>query len=176
MKLFIGCASSEEIDKKYVDDCKKYLSKLLKDNDLVFGADRKGLMKIAYDTAKENGRKVIGICPERYKDDFKQIDCDKELTTKTVHERTSLLEKESDACIFLPGGIGTIYEFFSLIESKRSHEFDKPIIIYNSHNYFKELIELLNKIYKDKFTSKETSNLYHIIDNYEDTVKYLKKR
>lgn len=65
--------------------------------------------------------------------------------------------------------------FFSLLESKRSHEFDKPVIIYNSNNYFNELLKLLDKIYKEKFTSKETSNLYHISDNYEDTIEYLKK-
>lgn len=141
MKMFIGCSSSEKIDKKYKDDCEKYLSEILKNSDLVFGADRKGLMRIAYDIAKKNKRKVTGICPERYKEDFQKIDCDREITTKMVHERTLLLEKESDACIFLPGGIGTIYELFSLIESKRSHEFDKPIIIYNSNDYFNDLLK-----------------------------------
>lgn len=98
---------------KYIwKTAKKYLSGLLKDNDLVFESVRKGLMKIAYDIAKENKRKTIGICANRYKGDFKKINSDIEIVTKTISERMAKLKKESDACIILPGGIGTIYEFF----------------------------------------------------------------
>ena len=55
MKLFIGCSSSNDISKRYLNDCEEYLEELFKlDNDLVFGAYNKGLMAIAYKLAKKS--------------------------------------------------------------------------------------------------------------------------
>ena len=81
--------------------------------------------------------------------------------------------RESDALIFLPGGIGTIYELFTAIESKRNKEFDKPIIIYNSNNYFDKLLLFLDYLYNQNFTDISVSGNYHISDSAEDTLNYI---
>ena len=175
MRIFIGCASSNDIPKKYREDCQKFLNKILRENDLVFGGDKKGLMELSYETAKKNGRTVISVIPKTYNHDLKINESDGEIIKDNIFGRTWGLIENSDASIFLPGGIGTIYEFFSLLESKRSHEFDKPIVIYNCHNYYRELIKLLDKIYKEKFTKEEVSDNYYIADNVEDVLNYLKK-
>lgn len=174
MKLFIGCSSSNDIPEKYLDDCKKYLSVLLNsNNELVFGACNQGIMGLSYEIALKNRQNITGICPDAYKEDLKTINCSTEIITKKITERTDKLIETSDALIFLPGGIGTIHELITAIESKRSNEFDKPIIIYNSHNFFNQLLDFLNKIYKEKFTSLKVSDCYHISDSIEDTLEYL---
>ena len=154
MEVFIGCSSSEYISDKYLEDCKKFLEELFSlGNDLVFGVCSKGLMGLSHDIAKKYGRDVRGICPELYKKQFKDVDCTKEEITKTVGERTKNVIDESDVLLFLPGGVGTVYELFSAIEWKRSFEFDKPIIIYNSFGHFDKLFEFLDMIYDNGFTS-----------------------
>ena len=173
MKLFIGCSSSDKIDKKYLDDCNGYLSLLLKDNDIVFGACSSGIMGLSYEIAKRNNNKVTGICPEVYKDDLLELECNCERLTKTISDRTDEMIRESDALIFLPGGIGTIYELFTAIESKRNKEFDKPIIIYNSNNYFDKLLLFLDYLYNQNFTDISVSGNYHISDSAEDTLNYI---
>lgn len=173
MKLFVGCSSSNDIPLKYIDDCKNYLTKLLKDNDLVFGAYNSGIMKISYDIAKKMNRKVIGISPVYFKEDLLQLDCDVEILTDSISQRTDKVMEESDAIIFLPGGIGTTYELLSAIESKRSNEFDKPIIIYNSNNFFDKLIEYLEKTYEEKFSSLKIKDCYYIAKSADDTINYL---
>ena len=152
MKLFIGCSSSNDIPKDYLSDCENYLNVLLEDNDIVFGACNSGLMGLSYNIAKKNDNKVTGICPVSYKD--KVIEC-------------------ADALVFLPGGIGTIYELFTAIESKRSHEFDKPIVIYNSNHYFDKLLEFLETMYDQRFTATKVKDCYYVSSSPEDTLEYL---
>lgn len=139
MKLFIGCSSSNDIPTEYFNDCKVLLEELMKENDLVFGACNSGLMGLAYNTTLKANGNITGVCPEAYKDDFKTLKCDTEITTKSVSERTDSVISSSDALIFLPGGIGTIYELFTVIESKRCHEFNKPIVIFIVKSFDKTL-------------------------------------
>ncbi len=177
MKLFIGCSSSNDIPIEYFEDCKTFLNELMKENELVFGACTTGLMGLAYNIALNANREVTGICPEVYKENLKELSCNTKILTKTVSERTSSVISASDTLIFLPGGIGTIYELFTAIESKRCHEFDKPIVIYNSHGYFDKLLEFMQKLYdehfsnlKDKrnyFVSNSLSSILYYIENYQ---------
>lgn len=173
MKIFIGCSSSDKIPEKYKKDCENYLSKLFKEeNDLVFGAYDQGIMGLCYNIARENKRHIIGVCPKIYEKDIEKLICEKRITNST-NERTSMLIEESDAIIFLPGGIGTMQELFTAIEIKRSKEINKPIIIYNSNGFFDELLILLEKIYQENFADSLTSKNYHISNSIEDTLEYL---
>lgn len=174
MRIFVGCSSSDYISNEYRDNCNNLLNILFEeDNDLVFGASDTGIMGDAYNVALSNKRSVIGICPELYKDDFKKLKCNTEITTKVVSERTDSLIKESDVLLFLPGGVGTVYEFFSALESKRSHEHNKKIVIYNCNNYFDELIRLLDKMYNENFTSSYVKDMYFISNDINEIVKYI---
>lgn len=165
MKLFIGCSSSNDIPTEYFNDCKVLLEELMKENDLVFGACNSGLMGLAYNTTLKANGNITGVCPEAYKDDFKTLKCDTEITTKSVSERTDSVISSSDALIFLPGGIGTIYELFTVIESKRCHEFNKPIVIYNSNGYFDKLLEFMDKVYSEKFSGFKDKRNYLVTDS-----------
>ena len=97
--------------------------------------------------------------------------------SKSISERTDNVISSSDALVFLPGGIGTIYELFTAIESKRCHEFNQPIIIYNSNGYFDKLLAFMEKMYHEHFSeSKDKENYFvttsisailYYINNYE---------
>ena len=173
MKLFIGCSSSNDIPTEYFNDCKVLLEELMKENDLVFGACNSGLMGLAYNTTLKANGNITGICPEAYKDDFKTLKCDTEITTKSVSERTDSVISSSDALIFLPGGIGTIYELFTAIESKRCHEFNKPIVIYNSNGYFDKLLEFMDKVYNEKFSGFKDKRNYLVTDSISSILYYI---
>ncbi len=175
MKIFIGCSSSNEINKKYILNSKDYVNELLIDNDLVFGASNSGLMGMSYKTALKNKNQVTGICPKAYKNDLNNLNCTYEILTNSISDRTTELINKSDAIVFLPGGIGTIYELFTVIECKRSGEFDKPIVIYNSCGYFDKLFEFLDYLYNEKFTDEKVKECYYISNSAKDTLKYIRK-
>ncbi len=173
MKIFIGCSSSDEIAEEYKRDCKNLLEKVLKDNDLVFGAYNKGLMKMSYDIAKENHRYITGICPEIYKESFNVLDCDEEITTTSIIDSTNKIYKNSDVIMILPGGFGSIYEFFTANYCKICKELDKPIILYNSNGYYDDLLSFINKAINQNIINQKETNKYFVANNPEEVIEYL---
>lgn len=176
MRLFIGSSSYDEIPKEYKIDCKTYIDRLFEDdNSLVFGACDRGLMGVSYTSAKEHNRKILAISPKFYIDDLNKLDGVEKKITETVHDRNEKLIENADAIIFIPGGIGTVYEIFAAIETKRGGEFDKPIVIYNSCGFYDTLIEFLNKLHEEKFISSEVKKMYYVSNSAEDTLEYISK-
>ena len=176
MNIAVCCSSSNDINRKYLESSKRLLQLIFKgNNNLVFGAMNSGIMGIAYRVAKQNNRKVIGIAPEIYKEDFKELDCDKEILTKNVNDRTDELINNSDILIFLPGGIGTLYELMTAIEMKRRKEFDKPIILYNDTGFFDDIIHMLDKTYAQNFTDFKVRLNYNIANDSRTVMDLLNK-
>jgi len=175
MKLFIGSSSRNEIPMKYYGYCKEFLDMLFQEKyDLVFGACGKGLMGLSYNVALNNYDDIIGIYPEVYKDEVEELQCI-EMPVKSISERTDKVIEQSDALIFLPGGIGTVYELFTAIESKRAKEHDKPIIIYNCCDFYNDLLHQFDKMYDEKFTSICDEVCYYVCASPEQAIDYLKK-
>lgn len=174
MRLGICSSSVEKIDQKYMRDCDDYLEGLFSlSYDLVFGAYDKGIMNLSYQKALKYQRKIIGITPQGFADDLKRLRCTKEFVTEGIGKRTEELIRQSDALIFLPGGIGTIYELLTAIELKRSGEFDKPIIVYNGNGYYSKLLDFFEMMYEEHFADESIRECYYVTENSHDTVVYL---
>ena len=176
MKIFVGCSASEDIPGKYRLDCNMLLDELFRsNNDLVFGACNSGIMSDAYMSALAHGRDIVGICPEAYVDDFKDLKCTSEIVTKSVNDRTDGLINESEVLLFLPGGFGSVYELFTAIESKRCHEHNRNIIIYNSEGFYDELLSFIEKIYNEKFAKEYVRDYYFVSNDKIEIIDYIDK-
>lgn len=173
MKLFIGCSSSNKIDSKYLAASYELLSEILKDNDLVYGAYNNGIMDIAYSLAHTYNRQVIAVTTSKYKEELDDIDCEYKLCTDNIFRRSEELIRQSDMIIILPGGIGTITELISAIETMRNNEFTKPILIYNMYGFFEKFLEFMDKIYDEEFSSNDDKKYYRVFDTPEEIFKYL---
>lgn len=176
MKLFIGCSASEEIDKKYKEQCQELAHILAPTHDLVFGGGTEGMTGILYQEFQKHNRKIINISAASHHNQFEQDKMDQFIETDTVFERTAELVKKSEAILFLPGGLGTIYEIFAVIEEKRTNHIPHPIIIYDPHNYYQELKALLEKIYQESFSPRNTSELYEFATTKEQLLKILERK
>lgn len=174
MKLFIGCSSSNDIDKIYLDESYSLLNEILKENDLVYGAYNNGIMKIAYDMAKLYNRKIFAITTSKYKEELEGLDCEYKECTNNIYRRSEALIKYADMVIILPGGIGTITELVSVIETVRNHEFNKPILIYNINGFFNKFLEFLNKVYEESFSSINDKKYYKVVNTKEEVTEYIK--
>lgn len=174
MKIFVCCSARNEIPKKYLDSSANLLDNIFKyDNDLIFGADDTGIMKIAYDNAKKHKRVVYGVCPKNYKDDLNRLACDCEIISDDAIKRAKDAINLSDVVLILPGGIGTYTELFIALEAKRNHEYYGSIIIYNETKFFDDLLKIINKMYKEGFILNNKEPLFYIADNIESCLKYL---
>ena len=130
-------------------------------------------MEISYRIAKKNKRNVTGICPEIYKQSFNKLECDTEVLTTSIIDSTRKIYNNSDVIIILPGGFGSIYEFFTANYCKICNELDKPIILYNSCGYYDKLISFINQGINSKIISEKETGKYFVANTVNEVVTYL---
>ena len=78
------------------------------------------------------------------------------------------ISENSDAMIFMKGGSSTIAELMYAIDAKKNKEHDKPIVILNINNEWKELVNLLN--------SFNVNDVYYVADNIIDALNYIESQ
>jgi len=173
MKIFIGCSSKNEIDKKYLDLTEKVCEDLSQNNDLVFGADSNGMMGICYDVFKKHKKQITAIVNKKYEYCLNTIDCDKTVVVNDTFDRTQMIYNESDILLILPGGIGTFAELLSILENLRNSNDSKKLIIFNYENYYDNLLGMLNIGVNQKFINKDDLKYINIISSLEELREYI---
>ena len=100
---------------------------------------------------------------------------DKWVNIKYFFVRKTLLLKYSYAFVVMPGGYGTLDEYFealTLIQTKMISEF--PIVIFDSA-FHKELIAHIEVLKKELTISPEDTNLFLVTDSVDEAVAYIQK-
>lgn len=165
MNIFIGCSSNNNIDNIYIDKSIELVSNISHYNLIVGGIS--GLMGKLLEIFSNS----TVFCVKDYYDDIGDYYVRENY--KTVNERKNAIIDRADVFLFLPGGIGTMDELFSILEAKRAKQHNKRIIIYNINHYYDYLIDLLDNIYKENFSDVSNKDLYVITDNLEYCLKYI---
>lgn len=174
MEIFIGCSSKCDINREYFELSKELIDYLRCDNNLVYGGYNAGIMGLCYDMFKECNRKITAVVNDKYIEDLNSIDCDKKIITTSTLERTKKIIDISDIYIFLPGGVGTYMEFFSVLEEIRNYNFDKKIILYNQMGYFDNLISVIDDGINNKFIDDTIKNYFVVLNDIEEIKKSIK--
>jgi uncharacterized protein (TIGR00730 family) len=126
-----------------------------------------GLMEAANRGAREAGGKSVGCNIKLPIDQSPNSYLDKWVEAKHFFVRKILLVKYSFAFIVMPGGIGTLDEFFeslTLIQTGKIRNF--PIIIFNTQ-YHKQLIEHINSLKKKGTINEADLKLFIVTDDIE---------
>ena len=77
-----------------------------------------------------------------------------------MHDRKMEMYNNADAFLILPGGIGTLEEFFEVYSWKQLHLHNKPIFIYNYKNFWDDLIHLVENLIKNNFADENMIEAY----------------
>lgn len=75
----------------------------------------------------------------------------------------------------MPGGLGTLDEFFEILTLKKLKKHDKPIIIYNINNYYNTLFEMLDFMVSEGTINQDNLNLYQVSTTVKETLDLMKK-
>jgi uncharacterized protein (TIGR00730 family) len=173
-KICVFCGSQTGHNPKY-KLLAKNLGKLLLENkiNLVYGAGSVGLMGELANTVLEGGGEVTGVLP---KDLFDEEVEHKNLThlikVNNMHERKKIMYDFSDAFITLPGGFGTLDEFFEILTWRQLKIHPKPIYLFNFENYFYNLIAHIKKSDEEGFIYGEDLSHFEIINSLNDFKKH----
>ncbi len=175
MRICLYGASSNEIDKKYIEAAEKLGYEFAKKgHGMVYGAGANGLMGAAARGFTKGGGEIIGVAPEFFNVDGVLYDkCTKLIRTETMRERKRIMEEYADAFVVVPGGIGTFDEFFEILTLKQLGRHNKAIVVYNAYGYYDAMAEMLKNAVDCGFMKEIKGVIYEILNNGADLVKYL---
>jgi uncharacterized protein (TIGR00730 family) len=129
---------------------------------LVYGGGGVGLMGLTANAALKSGGKVVGIIPTfLLKREAGHPDLTETVVVETMHERKLEMFDRSDAFIILPGGIGTLEEFFEVLSWRTLGLHTKPIVIIDQGGYWQPLEALLKSIVDGGFADR--GHLDHVV-------------
>ena len=123
---------------------------------LVYGGGRNGLMGIMADATLAAGGRVIGVIPRALVDkECAHIGCTELHIVDTMHERKRMMADHADAFLALPGGIGTLEEFFEVWTWRQLGYHNKPVGLFNQNAYYDPLLAFLNGAVASGFMSDD---------------------
>lgn len=172
MKITVYSASSGQVPAQYIKAAQD-LGRLIasEGHTLVNGAGRTGLMEACADACLQAGGKAVGIIPQFMIDQHWQHEGMTELIiTPDMHRRKELMAQESDACIALPGGVGTLEELLEIITWKQLGLYLKPIVVLNTDGYYDALFAQLRRAVDESFMRSQHAAIWQIASTPEEAL------
>ncbi|MEP6465132.1 MAG: TIGR00730 family Rossman fold protein [Parafilimonas sp.] len=119
---------------------------------LIYGGGKNGLMGIVANAALKNNGKVVGVIPSLLSKKEQQHEALTALhIVEDMHARKKMMFALCDAAIILPGGYGTMDEFFELITWNQLNIHNKKIVLLNSGGYYNSLIMQFQQMQDEGF-------------------------
>jgi uncharacterized protein (TIGR00730 family) len=157
LSVGVYCASSRGIDRSFAAAAES-LGRTLAERGirLVYGGGHVGLMGVVADAVLAGGGEVHGVITRAL--EAKEI-AHRGLTSlevvETMHERKAAMADKADGFIMLPGGFGTLDEFFEVVTWTQLGIHAKPCGVLDVGGYFTPLRELLDTAARQGFLLPE---------------------
>ena len=141
---------------------------------LVYGGGRNGLMGIMADATLAAGGRVIGVIPKALVEkEWAHTGCTELHIVENMHERKYLMAEHADAFLALPGGIGTLEEFFEVWTWRQLGYHDKPVGLLNLNGYYDALLAFLASSVKTGFMNDWLMDLIRTSSDAESLLETL---
>ncbi|MAI05932.1 MAG: Rossman fold protein, TIGR00730 family [Alphaproteobacteria bacterium TMED87] len=165
INLCVFCGSKKGISSDY-EKMSIELGKIIAKNNikLIYGGGEEGLMGVLANSVLYNGGTVEGILPSFFPKPSFQSQLFKLTVVKNMSERKDKFIGISDAFCILPGGIGTLDEFFEIITQKQLKIHNKPIILVNWKGYWNKLMDSMIFLEKSGFFHIPIRNLFTTVE------------
>ncbi len=165
--LTVFCGSKNGTDPLFCEHAKHVGFLLAKNNvTLVYGGGNKGIMGMVANAVLENKGKVIGIMPTLLAvPEHKHNGLTEMIEVGDMHMRKRLLYEKCDAALVLPGGFGTMDEFFEMLTWNQLNIHNKKIFVLNTSGFYDHLITFLNKAEEDGFLYSDIHQYLEVISS-----------
>lgn len=123
---------------------------------LVFGGGRVGLMGVLADATMQAGGEVIGVIPSFLQQrEVAHSALSELIVVESMHERKMRMHQLCDAVVALPGGFGTLDEFFELLTWRQLGLHTRSIGLLNVEGFFDPLIAQMDRMAVEGFLRAE---------------------
>lgn len=121
---------------------------------LVYGGGGVGLMGVLANSVLDAGGRAVGIIPRfLLQREAGHPALHETVVVETMHERKLQMFERADAFVILPGGIGTLEEFFEVLSWRTLGLHAKPIVILDLDGYWEPLAALLRNVVDGGFAA-----------------------
>lgn len=160
----VYCSSSPHLEAHFAETARRLATAIAsRGATLVYGGGGIGLMGEIARAAKAAGGRVEGIITTRFIALEQGWDgCDEMVVVETMRERKRQLAERADAFVILPGGLGTLEEFFEILVARQIGEHRKPIGIVNDRGYYDPLLSLIDHSIEHRFVKARMRQLLHV--------------
>jgi uncharacterized protein (TIGR00730 family) len=126
------------------------------------------------EAVRVGGSPTIGVIPAS----LRQLGlADEHLTelvvTDGMRERKAQMELRADAFIALPGGYGTLEEFFEIVTAKQLGFHSKPIVLLNTNGYYNPLLAQLKEAVEQEFMKPSGIELFYVVETPQEALHYI---
>lgn len=172
-RVTVFCGSSIGTDDSYKTQATLLGQTLAKHNiELVYGGANVGLMGAVADGVLSKGGKVIGVLPKVLKTkEIAHENLTELILVDTMHERKTIMHELCDGVIALPGGFGTLEEFFEMLTWGQLGLHQKPIAILNIEGFYDLLNEFVQTMVDKGFLKELNQQMLLVSDNIEELLE-----
>ena len=119
-----------------------------------------------------NGGKVIGVIPEflKLKEVFHE-GLTELIVTQNMQERKLKMHELSEGIIMLPGGFGTLEEFFEMLTWSQLGLHQYPIGILNTNGFYDSLLKMMHDMVDEGFVKHEHINIILVDSNIDNLLE-----
>lgn len=171
-------ASSEDIDAIYLEEGNDLGKEIAsRGHTLLYGGGYTGMMGACARGVEAMNGNVIGVIPY-FMDKYEGINrkCTELILTNTMAERKKLMEERADAFVVVPGGIGTMDEFFEIITLVELEQKSAPIVLFNIEGFFNPIIDFINQGIEKGFIRENTRKYFSVCKNARDVVTAIEEK
>jgi len=160
-RICVFCGSSAGSRPEYRACAEQLGAELTRRNiGLVYGGGNVGLMGAIADAVLAAGGEAIGVIPEHLMTrEIGHRQLTKLHIVRSMHERKAMMADLSDAFIALPGGFGTLEEFFEVLTWSQLGLHLKPCGIVNVLGYYTPLLSMLDHAVGERFLKPQNRAL-----------------
>ena len=135
---------------------------------LVSGGGNVSAMGAMAQAARDRGGYTVGVIPKALVHrEVADVEADELVVTDTMRERKQVMEERADAFIALPGGIGTLEEFFEAWTAGYLGMHDKPVVILDPFGHYDGLLEWLRQLVERGYVAQSALDRLVVVDNVE---------
>ena len=177
-RICVFCGSSVGADPKYLAEAKLLGQQMAGGGwSLVYGGTSVGLMGAIADAVLAGAAEVIGVLPQALQDrEIAHQGLTKLHLVGSMHERKALMASLSDAFIALPGGYGTLDEFFEIVTWAQLKIHSKPCVLINTDGYYDLLLQFLEHAVEEEFVKPVNRRLIQVARDSTEALRLIEQQ
>ena len=176
LSICVFCGSRSGVQPEFAADAKELGAAIAKHRwRLVYGAGDVGIMGEVAASASASGAEVLGVIPIHLVGREREGRAPgRHVITENMHERKKVMFMNSDAIAVLPGGAGSLDEFFEVLTWRQLGLHAKPIFVLNTNGFWDPLVGLVDHVIDQGFADPSLRTYVRVVGSVEALVEALR--